>query len=173
MLHAPPQTAKEALIDTIERDKISKALGNARAIQALRKAVPAFKRGDYKSAAVAAAEAADADAKSAIAYHLLALSLDNLGERHKAFQMYERALALDPNDPDLYLNIGTAASQLRLFDGAIKAFRTYIALRPNCPKGFNNLAGALRDKGEIAVGKAAGVVHWNVESQERHTSRWV
>src|SRR5215510_13736461 len=112
MLHAPPQTAKEALFKTIERQRVTKSLGNTRAIQALRKAVPAFKRGDYKNAAIAAAEAADADARSAIAFHLLALSLDNLGERHKAFQMYERALALDPTDAVLYLNIGTAASQL-------------------------------------------------------------
>lgn len=149
MLHAPPQTAKETLLASIEREKIGKSLGNARAIQALRKAVPSFKRGDYKNAAIAAAEAADADPRSAIAFHLLALSLDNLGERHKAFQMYERALALDPTDAEVYLNIGTAASQLRLFDGAIKAFRTYIELRPNCPKGYNNLAGALRDRGDI------------------------
>jgi len=149
MLHAPPQTAKETLIDTIERNRISNTLGNTRAIQALRKAVPAFKRGDYKNAAIAAAEAADADARSAIAFHLLALSLDNLGERHKAFQMYERALALDPTDADLYLNIGTAASQLRLYDGAVKSFRTYIQLRPHCSKGYNNLAGALRDKGDL------------------------
>jgi tetratricopeptide (TPR) repeat protein len=149
MLHAQPQTAKDALFEQIERQKIAKSLGNTRAINALRKAVPAFKRGDYKNAALAAAEAADADSKSAVAYHLLALSLDNLGERHKAFQMYERALALDPTDADLYLNIGTAATQLRLFEGAIKSFRTYIALRPNCHKGYNNLAGCLRDKGDI------------------------
>src|SRR5690348_8993383 len=112
MLHAPPQTAKDALLKSIERQRISASLGNKRAIEALRKAVPAFKRGDYKNAAVAAAEAADADATSAVAFHLLALSLDNLGERHKAFQMYERALALDPTDAEIYLNIGTAASQL-------------------------------------------------------------
>jgi tetratricopeptide (TPR) repeat protein len=149
MLHAPPQTAKDALLKSIEHQRISTSLGNNRAVEALRKAVPAFRRGDYKNAAIAAAEAADADAASAVAFHLLALSLDNLGERHKAFQMYERALALDPADPEIYLNIGTAASQLRLFDGAITAFRTYIELRPNCPKGYNNLAGTLRDKGDL------------------------
>ncbi len=149
MLHARPQTAKEHLFAQIAKAKINKSLGNERAITALRKAVPAFKRGDYGAAALASAEAAEADEKSGVAFHLLALSLDNLGERHKAFQMFERALALDPTDPDLYLNIGTAASQLHLYEGAEKAFRTYIEMRPNCPKGYNNLGGCLRDKGDI------------------------
>ena len=119
------------------------------AVNALRTAVQHFQKGEWAPAAIAAAEAADADAKYASAFHLLALALDNLGQRHKAFEMYERALALDPHDPDLYLNIGTAAWSLSLYDGAEKAFRAYIELRPDCPKGYNNLASCLRDQGEI------------------------
>jgi len=119
------------------------------ALLALQKAVQHYKKGEWAPAAIAAAEAADEDAKYASAYHLLALALDNLGQRHKAFEMYERAIALDPHDPDLYLNIGTAAWSLALYDGAEKAFRAYIQLRPDCPKGYNNLAGCLRDKGEV------------------------
>lgn len=119
------------------------------ALTALRKAVGHFKKGEWAPAAIAAAEAADADAKFASAFHILALALDNLGQRHKAFEMYERALALDPHDPDLYLNIGTAAWGLGLFDGAERAFRAYIEMRPDCSKGYNNLAGCLRDMGRI------------------------
>jgi tetratricopeptide (TPR) repeat protein len=119
------------------------------ALLALRKAVRHFQKGEWAPAAIAAAEAADHDAKYASAFHLLALSLDNLGQRHKAFEMYERALALDPHDPDLYLNIGTAAWSLKMYDGAEKAFRAYIEMRPDCSKGYNNLAGCLRDKGQL------------------------
>jgi tetratricopeptide (TPR) repeat protein len=119
------------------------------ALTALRKAVGHFKKGEWAPAAIAAAEAADADAKFASAFHILALALDNLGQRHKAFEMYERALALDPHDPDLYLNIGTAAWSLKMYDGAENAFRAYIELRPDCSKGYNNLAGCLRDKGKL------------------------
>jgi Flp pilus assembly protein TadD len=119
------------------------------ALIAMRKAVDHYKKGEWGPAAIAAAEAADADAKYASAYHLLALTLDNLGQRHKAFEMYERALALDPHDPDLYLNIGTAAWSLKMYDGAENAFRAYIELRPDCSKGYNNLAGCLRDKGQL------------------------
>lgn len=119
------------------------------ALFAMRKAVQHFKKGEWGPAAISAAEAADIDAKYASAFHLLALALDNLGQRHQAFTMYERALALDPHDPDLYINIGTAAWTLGLNDGAEKAFRAYIELRPDCSKGYNNLAGVLRDKGDI------------------------
>jgi Tfp pilus assembly protein PilF len=149
MSFASPQKVPADLLAQIGKVEASKRLGNARAVAALRKAVPAFKRGDFKVAALSAAEAAEADAKSASAFHLLALSLDNLGERHKAFEMYERALALDPTDADIYLNVGTAATELQLYEGAEKAFRAYIELRPNCPKGYNNLGGCLRDKGDV------------------------
>ncbi|MCE9524251.1 MAG: tetratricopeptide repeat protein [Alphaproteobacteria bacterium] len=119
------------------------------ALFAMRKAVDHYKKGEWAPAAIAAAEAADVDAKYASAFHLLALALDNLGQRHQAFTMYERAIALDPHDPDLYLNIGTAAWGLGLYDGADKSFRAYMEMRPECPKGYNNLAGCLRDKGEL------------------------
>ena len=158
-MHARPQTAKEQLFDQIKKIKTKKLLGNDRAVTALRKAVPAFKRGDFKTAALSAAEAAEADAKSASAFHLLALSLDNLGERHKAFEMYERALALDPTDADIYLNIGTAANDLQLYEGAEKAFRAYIELRPDCPKGYNNLGGCMRDKGDVDAAVELSLIH--------------
>lgn len=118
-------------------------------VASIRRAVSHYKKCEWKEAAVAAAEAADHDAKCATAFHLLGLALANLNQKHKAFEMYERALALDPTDTDLYLNIGTAAWNLKLYDGACKAFRAYIEMKPHCHKGYNNLAGCLRDKGEI------------------------
>lgn len=143
--------ADGAALARIARDAAAKGPHAPRreALLAMRKAVQHYKKGEWAPAAMAAVEAAEADANYASSYHLIALALDNLGERHKAFEMYERALALDPHDPDLYLNIGTAAWGLGLFDGADKAFRAYIQLRPDCAKGYNNLAGCLRDKGEI------------------------
>jgi tetratricopeptide (TPR) repeat protein len=122
---------------------------NARSLNAIRKAVGHYKKCEWREAAIAAAEAADHDAKAATAYHLLGLSLANLNEKHRAFEMYERALALDPTDADLYLNIGTAAWDLKLHEGACKAFRAYIEMKPSCPKGYNNLAGCVRDMGKI------------------------
>lgn len=122
---------------------------NRQSLLAIRKAVSHYKKCEWKEAAVAAAEAADHDAKCALAFHMLGLALANLNQKHQAFTMYERALALDPTEPDLYLNIGTAAWDLKLYDGACKAFRAYIALKPHCHKGYNNLSGCMRDMGQI------------------------
>jgi tetratricopeptide (TPR) repeat protein len=122
---------------------------NRPSLLSLRKAVKHFRKGEWRDAAIAAAEAADHDARAGMAFHLLGLALENLGQRHKAFEMFERALALNPHDTDLYLNIGVAAQNLQLHDGAMKAYRAYIDLNPGCHKGYNNLAGVLRDMGRF------------------------
>ena len=50
-----------------------------------------------------------ADETNAQAYHLLAITLEKLGHLHKALVTYERAFQLEPNDPDLVLNLGLTA----------------------------------------------------------------
>ena len=144
-------TSSEIVARLMKEAKAERAGGKHKptrdSLLSLRKAVQHYKKGEWKDAAIAAAEAADHDAKCASAFHILGLALSNLNQKHKAFTMYERALALDPTDGDLYLNVGTAAWDLGLYDGAAQAFRAYIEMRPDCHKGYNNLAGCLRDKG--------------------------
>lgn len=111
----------------------------------LRKAVFAFKKADYGKAALSAVDATEADPTCGQAYHLLGLSLENLGEMHKALGMYEKALALDPGDSDLYLNLGLAAWRIGMRAVAEKFFRIYCEMQPDLPMGWNNLAGVLRD----------------------------
>ncbi|MCC6919565.1 MAG: tetratricopeptide repeat protein [Alphaproteobacteria bacterium] len=111
----------------------------------LRKSVFAFRKADYGRAAHKAVDATEADPTCSQAYHMLALSLENLGEVHKALGMYEKALALDPTDTDLYLNLGLAAWRMKMRDVAEKLFRIYCEMEPDQPMGWNNLAGVLRD----------------------------
>lgn len=118
-------------------------------VKALKKAVNAYKKQDWREAAVMAAEAADLDPNSATSFHLMALALDNLGHMSKALEFYQRAVDLDPADADIYLNVGLAAWKMEMLPAAEKAFRLYIELRPNCWKGYNNLGGALRDQGHM------------------------
>ncbi len=170
-LETPQNNAGEAFT-RIERETkgagAAKHMPPQKALLVMRKAVDHFKKGEWGPAAIAAAEAADIDAKYSSAFHMLALTLDNLGQRHQAFTMYERALALDPHDPDLYLNIGMAAWSLGLNDGAEKAFRAYIEMRPDCHKGYTNLGICLRDKGEIdaAIDLVRNAIHRMPESAE-------
>jgi tetratricopeptide (TPR) repeat protein len=119
------------------------------AVEALRKAVAHYKQRAFAAAAVAAANAAEQHERYAAAYHLLALALDNLGQRTKAFEMYERALSLDPANAPLILDLANAAAKLRLYDAAETAYRAYLELRPACPKGTSALGLCL-----LATGNA-------------------
>ena len=53
-----------------------------------------------------------------------------MGHLHKALVTYERAFQIDPNDPDLLLNLGLTAWNLKMIEGAEKMFQLFIAARP-------------------------------------------
>jgi tetratricopeptide (TPR) repeat protein len=139
--------AKAAFLARAEQNAASQVADAARRLchKHLRKAIHAFRRNDYGKAAVLSVDATEADPSCGQAYHMLALSLENLGEIARAITMYERALSLDPADTDLYLNLGLAAWRMGLNPVAEKFFRLYCELEPNQPMGWNNLAGVLRD----------------------------
>ena len=110
------------------------------------KALKAYKRQDFNAAALRALEATRLDGDCSQAYHTLAIALEGMGELHKALQMYERALKLDPEDPEIYLNLGNVAWKLRMLEGAEKFFRIYITMEPRSHHGYNNLGSVLRDQ---------------------------
>lgn len=112
----------------------------------LRKAIAAFRRADYSKAALRSIDATEADPTCGQAYHMLALTFENLGELSQAIQMYERAFNLDPSDRDLYLNLGLAAWRMKLLPVAEKFFRMFCEMAPDQPMGWNNLAGVMRDE---------------------------
>jgi tetratricopeptide (TPR) repeat protein len=115
----------------------------------LKKAMSLHNQGLYGDAAKLAAEAADIDAKSSAAFNLVASSLEHLGLSRQALDMYARALACDPSDPDMCINLGLAAFRMRMFDQAEKAFQLYTQLRPLCHKGFTNLGTLYREQGRM------------------------
>jgi tetratricopeptide (TPR) repeat protein len=61
---------------------------------------------------------------------------------------YERAFQLDPEDPELLINLGLTAWGLKLTDGAEKMFRLYVAAMPQSPLGYNNLGSVQCDLGQ-------------------------
>lgn len=139
--------AKAAFLKRAEHDAARDVADAARRLchKHLRKAINAFRKNDYGKAAVLAVDATEADPKCGQAFHMLALALENLGEMARAITMYERAVALDPSDTDLYLNLGLAAWRMGMNEIAEKFFRLYCELEPNQPMGWNNLSGVLRD----------------------------
>jgi tetratricopeptide (TPR) repeat protein len=120
-----------------------------KSIAVLKRALALHDQGKYGDAAKLAAEAADLDAKSGAAYNLIASSLEHLGLSRQALDMYGRALACEPDNPDMCINLGLAAYRMRMFDQAEKAFKLYVAARPHCSKGYTNLGTLYREQGRM------------------------
>ena len=89
------------------------------------------------------------DETNAQAFHVLAMALERMGHLHKALVTYERAFELDPDDPDLLINLGLdgLGSQADRC-GDRPMFRRFIAARPESPLGYNNLGTMLCELGE-------------------------
>jgi Flp pilus assembly protein TadD len=121
------------------RESTSAALQQRISNGILRRAVKAWRTGDIVRAGQLALKATLAEETNAQAYHLLAMSLERMGHVHKALVTYERAFELDPDDPDLLINLGLTAWALKMTDAALDMFGRYIELRPNSPLGYNNL----------------------------------
>ncbi|HYM18733.1 MAG TPA: tetratricopeptide repeat protein [Micropepsaceae bacterium] len=115
----------------------------------LKKALKAWKEADAARTAKFALDATKADPDNPQAYHLLAMALEKLGHVHKALVTYEHALALDPEDTDVLLNLGLTAWNLKLLDVAERFFRIFIEKRPDHPAGYNNFGSVLRDRGDL------------------------
>ncbi len=114
----------------------------------LRRAVKAWKRGEVARAGQLSLEATNADPKNAPAFHVLGMALERMGHQHKALVTYEHAYALDPNDPELLINLGLSAWNLGLKEGAENMFRLFVAARPDSPLGYNNLGSIQCDMGQ-------------------------
>jgi len=113
-------------------------------------AVEAYQRGTPAEAAKYALGATKTDPSNARAFHILAMALDKMGHRYKALVTYERAFELDPNDPDLMLDLGLTAWNQNMKEGAEQMFRLFIQARPDSPLGYNNLGSAQGDMGNSA-----------------------
>ncbi len=138
--------------DAIARFEGTSSFGSERHKQTsnaiLRRAIKAWRGGDIARAARLALEATSVDEKNAQAYHVLAMCLERMGHLHKALVTYERSFQLDPDDADLFINLGLTAWSLKMTDGATDMFRRFIAVRPDSPLGYNNLGTILCELGD-------------------------
>src|SRR3954463_8112234 len=134
----------EELVEEVVREK-----ARHRSNIALKRAVRTWRRGDIVGAGQWALKGTEADNTSSKAFHVLAMALERMGHLHKALITYERAFELDPEDPELLINLGLTAWNLKLTDGAAKMFQLYIASCPDSPLGYNNLGSVQGDMGQV------------------------
>lgn len=130
---------------------VDAALARRKSNGLLRRAIKAWQRGDVVRAGRLSLEAVDTDSANAQAYHVLGMALEKMGHTHKALVTYEKAFALDPDDPELLINLGLTAWNLKITEGAEKMFRLYIERCPNSPLGYNNLGSIQCDMGHASI----------------------
>ena len=118
----------------------------------LQRALRAWRRGDIARAGQHALAATQADETNHKAYHVLAMALERMGHLHKALVTYERAFQLGPDDPELLINLGLTAWNLKMIEGAARMFELYIIACPDSPLGYNNLGTVQCDLGMPEVG---------------------
>ena len=129
-------------------EEVDAALVRRKSNGLVRRAVKTWRRGDIVRSGQLALEATNVDDTNGKAFHVLAMALERMGHLHKALVTYERAFALDPEDPELLINLGLTAWNLKMIDGAVKLFQLYIAARPDSPLGYNNLGSVQGDMGK-------------------------
>jgi tetratricopeptide (TPR) repeat protein len=136
----------EELVNEVVREK-----ARHRSNLLLKRAIRTWRKGDLAKAGQWALKATEADSDNSKAFHVLAMALERMGHLHKALVTYERAFELDPDDPELLINLGLTAWNLKLTEGAANMFRLYIAACPDSPLGYNNLGSVQSDMGQPDV----------------------
>jgi tetratricopeptide (TPR) repeat protein len=106
----------------------------------LHRAVKAWQKGRVARTAQLALDAVKADETNALAYHFLAIALEKMGHLYKALVTYEKSYELNPEDPELLINLSQLAHKFKMDDITEKLCRQYIERCPDSPLGYNNLA---------------------------------
>ncbi len=65
----------------------------------------------------------------------------------RRWSLMNAPIELDPTDPELLVNLGLTAWNLKMTESAAKLFELYIAACPDSPLGYNNLGSVLCDLG--------------------------
>jgi hypothetical protein len=101
-------------------------------------------------------------------------SLIGFGENADRFALLtaQQAIALDPNNPQQYVDLGGLFYQVQAYDEAIRQFQIAINLKPDYANAYYNLGHAFEEKGELenalaAYQAVANLVADNKENKEK------
>ena len=100
----------------------------------------AEQRGDLDQAMAAYRAALDRDRRRADAYTRLAVLHDKQGKFRESAELYRKALALRPGDPDIFCDMGYSFYLQRRWAEAEMNLRQSLAVNPEHRRAHNNLA---------------------------------
>ncbi len=129
-------------------DEIRTAVGEVRdpdAAELLDHAIEALHAGQAQRAETLALEALARDDKIGVAWHLLGVSREKLGDFGSSMRCYEAALALLPDHGPVAGDLGRLAFRMGMPELAAQFFAYILNGRPGDLTAVNNLACALRD----------------------------
>ncbi|MFT4253933.1 MAG: tetratricopeptide repeat protein [Caulobacter sp.] len=140
------QLGDSASSDSIARLNLeARAVGDHDSVKLLNRAIVAVQQGDYARAEKNALKALKKNERTGVAWHVLAVAREKLGDFASSMQCYEAALQLLPSQGLVAGDLGRLAFRLEMPDIAAKLFMHYLKERPGDLEGVNNLACALRD----------------------------
>jgi Flp pilus assembly protein TadD len=96
-----------------------------------------------------------AGTRNHIVYGNLAAICGMQGRFDELIDLLNKALKLEPNDPDAHYNLGIALQEKGDLDAAITSYNTALGLKPNDPEAHYNLGIALKEKGDLDVAIAS------------------
>ena len=76
-------------------------------------------------------------------------------ELEEAARLYGRALILNPNIPEIYINLGVALRALDKLEAAAACYHRALALSPDQASAYTNLGTVLRDLGRFEAAAAS------------------
>lgn len=136
--------------DLAQANRATTAKAKRKSVELLRSALAAIRAHDYQRAADKTLAALEADEKSGLAWHLLAISQEKLQNYSHALTAYEAALKLLPDEAEIAADLGRLAQRLSYHEIAEKLLLKALARSPGNVEVTNNLACVQRDRGNYA-----------------------
>ncbi|MGR4862639.1 tetratricopeptide repeat protein [Caulobacter sp. LARHSG274] len=120
-------------------------LRDADAARLLNRAIQALHAGEYGRGEKLALKALGRDEQLGVAWHVLGVSREKLGDFGSSMRCYEAALKLLPDHGPVAGDLGRLAFRLGMPELAAQFFAHFLQSRPGDLEAVNNLACALRD----------------------------
>lgn len=119
------------------------------AVECVRRAKEAARKGQWEEAAAAWQEALQLFPQSADLHGSYGLSLARLGRSNEAVAAYREALRIKPDIPEVANNLAIVLQQQGSLEEAVSLLRTALVHRPDSAETHSNLGVALAGQGKL------------------------
>ena len=108
-----------------------------------------LKQNQFQLAAQDAIKLSKKITHSCLIWEILGFSLFKLGQYKDSISAYKNILSIDPNSPEICLNVGLALKASGNYGEAINFFEQAINLKPTYPEAFNNIGIILMNNNDF------------------------